>query len=393
MATTVEIGTIRGFVLDSTEQGVLDQDTLGGLEFVDVTDRLASVSIQRGKNRDLERYSAGSLDVTFNNEDRFFDPVYGTAIDLVPRVPIQVKMDGTAQFYGSVNDWNFAYNTGGKSSANVMATDDFQFLANRPIDATGSAVSQTTGARVEAVLDMITVDWPADRRDIDTGDITLGAGIFEGQNSLEYLQLVEQTEQGQLFIAKNGDLTFRSQEASAPSSSDLVAFADTGSGIPFVNAAIDYGSELMANRAVVTSPSGTAIATDDLSILNYGIIERTYSVLNASQDVLDDIAEYIVQLYADPKLRFSSITVNVDSLNSSDRADVLGLEISDVVSVSFTPNQVGSAIERFGQVIRISHSESPGRHDVTFGLNSLEFAPFVLDDAEFGKLDVGRLGF
>lgn len=393
MATTVEIGTIRGFVLDSTEQGVLGQDTLGGLEFVDVTDRLASVSIQRGKNRDLERYSAGSLDVTFNNEDRFFDPVFGTAIDLVPRVPIQVKMDGTAQFYGSVNDWNFAYSTGGKSSANVMATDDFQFLANRPIDATGSAVSQTTGARVEAVLDMITVDWPADRRDIDTGDITLDAGLFEGQNSLEYLQLVEQTEQGQLFIAKNGDLTFRSQEASAPSSSDLVAFADTGSGIPFVNAAIDYGSELMANRAVVLSPSGTAIATDDLSILNYGIIERTYNVLNASTGVLTDIAEYIVQRYADPKLRFSSITVNVDSLNTSDRADVLGLEISDVVSVSFTPNQVGSAIERFGQVIRISHSESPGRHDVTFGLNSLEFAPFVLDDAEFGKLDTGRLGF
>jgi hypothetical protein len=322
VATTVEIGTIRGFVLDSTEQGVLDQDTLGGLEFVDVTDKLASVSIQRGKNRDLERYSAGSLDVSFNNEDRFFDPVYGTAIDLVPRVPIQVKMDGTAQFYGSVNDWNFAYSTGGKSSANVMATDDFQFLANRPIDATGSAVSQTTGARVEAVLDMITVDWPADRRDIDTGDITLDAGIFEGQNSLEYLQLVEQTEQGQLFISKNGDLTFRSQEASAPSSSDLVAFADTGSGIPFVNAAIDYGSELMANRAVVTSPSGTAIATDDLSILNYGIIERTYSVLNASQAVLDDIAEYIVQLYADPKLRFSSITVNLDSLNASDRRDI-----------------------------------------------------------------------
>jgi len=82
MATTVEIGTIRGFVLDSTEQGVLDQDALGGLEFVNVTDRLASVSIQRGKNRDLERYSAGSLDVSFNNEDRFFDPVYGTAIRL-----------------------------------------------------------------------------------------------------------------------------------------------------------------------------------------------------------------------------------------------------------------------------------------------------------------------
>jgi hypothetical protein len=275
----------------------------------------------------------------------------------------------------------------------VTATDDFQFLANRPIDANGSAVSQTTGARVEAVLDMLTVEWPSDRRDIDTGDITLDAGVFEGQNALEYLQLVEATEQGQLFVAKNGDLTFRSQEAAAPSSSSLVAFADDGSGIPFVNAAIDYGSELMANRAVVESPSGTAIATDDLSILNYGIIERTYNVLNASTAVLEDIADYIVALYADPKLRFASITVNVDSLGAADRASVLGLEISDVVSVAFTPNQVGLAIERFGQVIRIVHSESPGRHDVTFGLNSLEFAPFVLDDAEFGKLDVGRLGF
>jgi hypothetical protein len=393
VATTVEIGTIRGFVLDSAEQGVLDQDTLGGLAFVDVTDKLKSVSIQRGKNRDLERYSAGSLDVSFNNEDRFFDPVTGTAIDLVPRVPIRVKMDGAEQFFGSVNDWNFAYNVSGKSDANVTATDDFQFLANRPIDASGSSVSQTTGERITAVLDMLTVDWPADRRDIDTGSVTLDAGLFEGQNALEYLQLVEQTEQGQLFIAKNGDLTFRDQEASAPSSSDLVAFADTGSGIPFVATEIDFGSELLANRAVVSSPAGQAIATDDLSILNYGIIERTYDVLNASQAVLDDIAEYIVQRYADPKLRFAAITVNVDSLNSSDRADVLGLEISDVVSVTFTPNQVGAAIERFGQVIRISHSESPGRHDVTFGLNSLEFAPFVLDDAEFGKLDVGRLGF
>jgi hypothetical protein len=298
--------------------------------------------------------------VTFHNEDRFFDPVVGTAIDLVPRVPIRVFMDGTAQFYGSVNDWNFNYSTSGKSDANVTATDDFQFLANRPIDASGSSVEQTTGERVEAVLDMLTVAWPSDRRDIDTGNVTVGTGIFEGQNSLEYLQLVEQTEQGQLFIAKNGDLTFRSQESSAASSSALVAFADDGTGIPFVNADIDYGSELMANRAVVESPGGTAIATDDLSILNYGIIERTYGVLNADPAVLTDIANYIVERYADPKLRFAAITVNLDSLGTTDRASVLGLEISDVVSITFTPNQTGSAIERFGQVIRIQHSESPG---------------------------------
>jgi hypothetical protein len=59
----------------------------------------------------------------------------------------------------------------------------------------GTATAQFSGARVEAVLDMETVDWPTADRDIDTGASELGADVFDG-NALSYLQKVEQSEAG-----------------------------------------------------------------------------------------------------------------------------------------------------------------------------------------------------
>jgi hypothetical protein len=393
MATTVEIGVTRGFVLDSPVQGVLGENRLGGLNFVDVSDRVASVSIARGKNRDLERYSAGSLDVSFHNEDRFFDPTPETTIDLVPRVPIRVSMDGGLQFVGSVNDWKFDYSTAGKSNAVVTAADDLQLLAQRNVADGGTAVEQLTGARIEAVLDQLSVDWPVDKRDIDAGGVTVLEQAFEGEGALEYLQLVEATERGQLFIAKDGRLTFKDEDSGAARSDSLVTFADDGSGVGFQAAAIDFGSELLVNRAVFESAVGSATAVDDLSQLNFGIIEQEFSVLNTSQDELQALADYVVARFANPELRFSTISVNLDSLSPADRAAVLGLEISDVALIRFTPNGTGDPIEKFGQVIKISHSQSPGRHDMQFGFDSLDFAPLVLDDAVFGKLDFSRLGY
>lgn len=396
MATTVEIGTIRGFVLDDPIAGVLDNTTygLGGLTFIDVSERMVRLSTSRGKNRDLDRFQAGTLDVEFNNEDRYFDPVIGTAIDIVPRVPIRVLMDGTAQFYGSINDWNYAYDAGGRAKVSTSASDDFVYLARQNVLTEGTPVQQTTGARVEAVLDLFTVDWPTDRRNIDVGDNTVCAQPYEGQNALEYLQLISATEQGQLFMAKNGDLTFRQRSDAAPRSAGLVTFADDGSGIPFIGAGINYDSEYIYNRALISSPAGgTAIANDELSQQTYGVITYELTTLCSSTSQLQDIADYVVAKYASPELRFQSITVNVDTLSDAQRASVLGLEIGDVCEVSITPGGIGSSIDRYAQIFRISHNVEPGRHDVTFNFDPLEFASLVLDDAVFGKLDSGRLGF
>lgn len=393
MSTTVEIGQVRGFVLDDPVAGVLDNTTytLGGLSFVDVTSRVNSLSISRGKNRDLDRYNAGNVSVGLVNTDRYFDPVIGTAVDLIPRVPIRVTVDGQTQFYGLVNDWNFDYAPGGESFAVVSGTDELTKLATQNVLPSGTAVVEDSGSRVSAVLDMFTVNWPMDKRNIDTGVSDVEATVWESQNALEYLQTIERSESGQLFISKSGDLFFRNRSDSAPNSAGLVKFADDGTGVPVAQLLVDYGSELMVNRAVITNSVGTAVATNDLSRVTYGVIEQTIDTV--LQDGLDGLGNFLVAKYGNPEYRFNGITVNLDSLSAPHRASVLGLELGDVVQVVFTPNNIGSPIDKYGQVISIQHQKDVGRHDVKFGLAAADFASLVLDDTVFGRLDVNSLGF
>ena len=397
MATVVELGAVEGFILDDPVAGVLDNTTytLGGTVFKDITDRLISASVARGKNRDLDRISAGSLTLQLNNDDRAFDPLYPSspfAGAIVPRRELRLTVDGVRQITTTVDDWNFNYNPGGVSVAEVSATDDFTLLARQTVT-TGTATPQLTGARISAVLDDPAVDWPADRRDIDTGTSELGADLIEG-NALQYLQLVaDASEQGQVFINKGGDLQFRSRLDATPTSTTVTAFADDGTGIPFTLTAVNYGSELLFNEAIVTSNAGTATAANDRSQIAYGISSTSVATLVDSEAQLQNLANFLVEKYGDPEYRFETISMNLNTMTAPNKATVLGLEIGDVISIKFTPNGLGDPIEQFGQIIKVGHELDAVRHDLSISVASLDWSFLVLDDVTFGILDNNHLAF
>ena len=393
--TTVEVGRTRGFILDDPVAGVLDNTEflLGGVFFYDVSRFVRSVSVQRGKNRQLDRFSAGTLSVVLNNESRFFDPFGATEIDPIPRVPIRVTSGSVVQFTGVVEDWDYSYDPGGRSSALVRAVDDLTRLARTSVVASGTATPELSGARVNAVLDMDSVRWPEDRRFVDVGDSFLCSDVFEGQNALEYLQLVEVSEQGQLFVGKGGDLVFRSRTSATPRTGDVLVFADDGSGVPYNQVQVNYGTELMVNRVTVSAPLSTAVAENVRSQTTFGVISEELTVLCASASVVQNIADFVVARFGEPEYRFETLLIDVDGLALGQVADVLALEIGDVVEVKFTPNGVGAPIDRFAQVIGVSHEVGPMSHQVSLRLSSLEFAFFVLDDVVFGILDTNHLGF
>ena len=393
--TTVEVGRTRGFILDDPVAGVLDNTEfpLGGVFFYDVSRFVSSVSVQRGKNRELDRFSAGTLGVVLNNESRFFDPFGATEIDPIPRVPIRVTSGSVVQFTGVVEDWDYSYEPGGRSSALVRAADDLTRLARTSVVASGTATPELSGARVNRVLDMDSVRWPEDHRFVDVGDSFLCSDVFEGQNALEYLQLVEVSEQGQLFVGKGGDLVFRSRTSATPRTGDVLVFADDGSGVPYNQVQVNYGTELMVNRVTVSAPLSTAVAENVSSQTTFGVISEELTVLCASASVVQNIADFVVARFGEPEYRFETLLIDVDGLAAGQVADVLALEIGDVVEVKFTPNGVGAPIDRFAQVIGVSHEVGPMSHQVSLRLSSLEFAFFVLDDVVFGILDTNHLGF
>jgi hypothetical protein len=398
MAVTVELGLSKAFTLDNPVAGVIGSTefTIGGVEFTDVTSKVRGISISRGKNRDLDRFSAGALSVSFNNTNRDFDPLYTSspyAGNIVPRREVRVKADGVTQYVGTVTDWNLAYNESGQSIAQLEAADGFTFLAQQVLTA-GTATEQKSGARVSAVLDMASVDWPSDERDIATGASTLGTDTFAG-NALTYLQKVELSEGGLLFIDKQGRVAFKDR-LSTPTTGSVTVFADDGSGIPFAPAQVEYGIEQLYNQVTVTNDTDSSTANNALSQTRYGILENEVNTLLSDATQVSGYADFLVGRYGEPEYRFAQLSVDMSNLTALQKTSMLALDMGSVIQIKFTPNSVGSAIERYGLVIAISHDISPDDHIMQVGVGSLQTSLFVIGDAEFGTIGVdapGVLGF
>jgi hypothetical protein len=401
---TVEIGfdlsSAGGpfFTLDDPVQGVLDNTsfTLGGTLFYDVTDYVININSNRGRSRELDKYNAGGLEVVFDNSTRVFDPLNSAspyAGQIVPHREIRVKSNGSAVFYGLIDDWNLNYNPGGDNTAAAVASDGFTLLAQQTLSA-HTAIPQLTGARIVAILDRPEVNWDSTNRNIDTGTISLqGDVVDEGAGALTYLQVVETTESGNFFIDKSGRITFQ-DTLTGPSSAGLVVLTDDGTGIPFSNVAVVYGSELLYNRIVITRAGGSPKVAEDTDSQNsYGISSLNMDGLLFNSDTESlALADALLGTYSEPEYRFDSITIQMSELSTAQQNSLLALELTDQVKIKFTPNNIGSQIVKYGQITGIDHRVGIFVHELTFRFRTLEYAEFVLDDAVFGLLDTGRLG-
>jgi len=209
------------------------------------------------------------------------------------------------------------------------------------------------------------------------------------------LQKVEASEQGHLFVNRSGDLQFRSRLDATPTSDSFLTLADDGTGIPYTKVDVNYGTELLYNRATVSGPPGSVTRNNLSSQTTYGITEYDFETLVNTLAQLANLSDFIVSKYAEPELRFEALQVSFDGVTTAQRNDWTGLELGDVMLVKFTPNGVGvgDPIEQYGQVIRIDHDIRVDAHDMIIGLASLEWNFLVLDDAEFGKLNSGHLAF
>ena len=402
VATTVEVsfllttGNTPYFRVGDPVRGKVGSATykVAGPIWIDITDSVVSASVKRGRNRELDRFSAGQLSVRLNNETRLFDPLNTSSPyvgNIIPRRAIRITTGGVVQFTGVIEDWDFDYSTSGESKASIKAADAFTLFAQQSLTA-GTAISQTTGARVNAVLSQPSVAWPLIDRNIEAGAQTLGADVFDG-GVLDYLIQVEASEQGQLFIAKNGFVNFINGNKTITSAGVVASFADDGTGIPYSAASVNYGTDLLFNQVQSTSPAGTAVTNNTVSQDKYGIAATSISTLLNTFTATQNVAQYWVNKYAEPEYRFDSIVVVLDGLEGSQLVDVLAVELGDIIDITFTPNQIGSAIFRYGQVISINHDVKPGNHQITFGVGSLQYSFLVLDDVGFGILDVNALGF
>ena len=382
------------FVLDDDERGRLDNTEyrLGGTIFFDVTDRVRTIQISRGKSRRFANFQASQLQVEFNNHDRAFDPLYPEspfAGNIIPRREIRVSAGTGVQFSGWIDDWDLSYTPDGNSIAGAIASDAFTILAKQTIDSQ-TPIVERTDQRIAKVLDE--VNWADELRDLEEGTINVGTQQIEAAtNALNYMQKVTETENGFFFVGKDGSIVFRNR-VQTPSSADLVVF-DQGSNIPYSTLEIIYGAELLYNRIVIGNEGQQSVlAIDNESIGEYGSRNLTITdLLGENALVASDLAIEFLELFAEPEYRVETISVNLHDLSPTDQEKVLGLDLGSVTELRFTPNGIGDEIQRYMSIIRISHRVTPDRHFIDFGFQEIKFASLVLDDAVFGRLDQNTL--
>ena len=410
-AVKVELGLNLGqadpfaFVLDDVVKGVLDNTsyTLGGERFFDISDRLIGTSVSRGKNQALDRIDAGTSSIVVDNSDRHFDPLYPNGPyfgQLIPRRTVRITCNDQPVFIGAIDDFDIVYAPSNRSQVRIDVSDAFSTLTNSGLEEF-TPTAQLSGARVNAVLDRPEVDWPADEREIDAGNSTmLGALVAEGTSVLEYLQLVSNSEFGDLFIGKDGKVVFRERNA-VPNTPNLVftdeVVAGVYQGIQFASVNNVYGSENLYNRILISNASSPALeasAADTESQTLYG--PRSYSqssLLVASQSELQFLADYLLARFKEPQYRFEAVTVVMDTLSTVNQDAVLDLEIGDIVQVRFEPSDIPPAIEQYVRIIGISHDWTSTSKNITFALERLDFAIFILDNPVLGELDNDRLAY
>jgi hypothetical protein len=410
-AVKVELGLNLGqsdplaFKLDDAVRGVLDNTayTLSGERFFDITPRLVTAQIRRGKSQALDRIDAGVLSVTVDNSDRTFDPLYENGPyfgQLIPRRSVRVSSNNQPVFRGFIDDFDIQYEPGVQSVVRIDASDALSVLTNAGLEEF-TPNSELSGARINTVLDRPEVDWPAELREIDPGNsLMLDADVAEGTGALEYLQRVANSEFGTLFLGKDGKVVFRERNA-VPNTPDIVfsdeVVAGVYTGIQFADVNIIYGSENLYNRISLENADvfpETAFAEDATSQAVYG--PRTLSqtgLLIQEPEQLQFLADFFLARYKEPQYRFETVTVVLDTLTTVNQNKVLDLEIGDIVQVRFEPSDIPPAIEQYCRIIGVNHDWTPGSKNISFALERLDFAVFILDDPVLGELDNDRLAY
>jgi len=402
---------VDAFVLDDATKGVLNNTEYvldGTSEFASVLDGVNQVNVRRGRRDQGDQFSAGTMTFTmldttgifmpFDEDSPFYDtPNAKPGLAPLRRVRLSRYNASNVKeylFVGRVVNFDYNFALGGLDTVTVYCADDFYLLAQTFLDEVNVS-EELSSARLTAILDRPEVNFPAATRDIATGTQTLGGSsaftIPDGTNVLGYCALINEAEQGRLFMSRDGDLTFQPRIGTTldPSVAD---FHDDGTNISYNGLGITFEADQVTNRAVVKilGSNNPQIADDIGSQALYFIQTNfiTNSLLHNDNAALD-LALYLLDPLPEP--RFTSLNTAFALMTSAERDTVAVIDIGDTITIekSFAPGTNPASLAQELSVEGIEHSINVNTgHIVTLFTSPTTIVyELILDDPTFGIIN------
>ena len=398
------------FTLDDPVKGLLNNTSYfldGTTEFADVMDSVTTITVRRGRRDVGDQFSAGTMTFTIQDVDGIFNPFdqnspyYDTPQAKPGLAPLRevrlIRYSATdvpeSIFSGYVVNYDYNFALGGLDTVTVYCADQFYLLAQTFLDEL-NVTPETSGERIETVLDLPEVDFPTGARSIATGTVNLGHDsaytVPAGTNVLQYItQINETAEFGRLFMSRSGVLTFQDRIGTTLAGS-VADFHDDGTNFKYDGVGISFEADSVVNRAVVTGLDGkTATATDAGSIATYFI--QTTSITNSllhEQTSIDDAADYL--LNPEPEARYTSVATKFLMLTSAQRDTLATVDIGDTITVEKTfPSGTGTT--QLAQELSVEGIEhyldfSTGHRVLYSTAPTTIVYELILDNAQYGTI-------
>jgi hypothetical protein len=412
----IETGFIvNSFTLDNVTSGVLDNTFFvldGNTEYADVLADCTNVMVRRGRRDVGDQFSAGTMTFTIRDVDGIFNPFdedspfFDTPQSkpgLAPMRKVQlIRYDQTDSpeylFSGYVVNYDYNFALGGLDTVTVYCADQFYLLAQTYMNEL-NVTAETSGERIETVLDLPEIDFPALQRNIAAGTVNLGHDsaytVPAGTNALQYItQINETAEFGRVFMSRDGNITFQNRIGTTLSPS-VADFHDDGTGIKYDGLGISFEANEVVNRAVVTGLNGTSrIASNAGSIATY-FIQNT-SILNSllhEATAIATAATYLLNPLPEP--RFTSVETKFLMLTDAQKDTLATVDIGDTIAIEKTfPSGAGTT--QLAQELSVEGIEhyldfSTGHRVLYSTAPTTIVYELILDNATYGTLDADNV--
>jgi hypothetical protein len=349
------------------------------------------------------QFEAGTANVTLYDQTGDWNPTNPASIyypNLVPLRQIIIYATYASQDYflfsGFINTYDTGFRQGNDelSTVTLKCVDGFKLLAGSGIaTVTGSGV-QTSGARVNAILDEI--EWPLSLRNVDTGDSTLQADPGTDRDALQALFNVEQSEFGGIFLDANGKVDFVSRNALiATPAFPVYEFSDQGTDISYTNAVVAFDDTNLVNDVTITRLGGTPQNVFDQPSIDKFFLhsgQRSDILVQTNAEALNQ-AQGILATRKDPEIRIDSIQLNLyDDTNPNKPLAGVDIELLDGVTVTKTTPGSTSVVQS-SLVNAIHHDITKSSWMTTIYTTEQLLAGFVLNSDISGILDTDVLSY
>jgi hypothetical protein len=209
---------------------------------------------------------------------------------------------------------------------------------------------------------------------------------------LQELQVNAKSEGGELYVSKDGIVTFVNREyfGAARSSISQMSFVDTGTGVYYDHGSLRmaYDADVVRNDVTVSfTGNGNVGVTDPTSIASIGSSSESVSTYLSDPTEGLSLANRFLNLFKNSKLLIEPFLVKPQRNPSYDWPKVLSLELLDRFTFVRTPS-TGSAVSQDMLLQSIEHRITPGSWEIVVNGSARYTGWFIVGVSLIGGTDV-----